>query len=750
MTRRPAPTVRRAALVVVALALTAPPTHAAAQSAGTGNPARAADAATRASPQRTRPDPRPATSPADTFADATARALFDRARHARGVVDASISSYEAIVRQRAAFALRTPLRDRSLYREESATRVRWFRDGPDVVEVLAAREQHPGGVEVPSGFSDLMGDDLFDPNGDRLYLGMVANRDSSWMLHPLGRDAGLSYRFRSGDTITIAFPDGRRLRVVELQVLPRVRSARLVSGVLWIEPESGALVQAAYRLARDFDLIRDALSERESPGVDRIPGLFKPIEFRVDRIIVEYSLWNMRHWMPRTLRVDGLLRAGAVRTAFGMETAYDIHDIWTDGDSASARVAADSTLADWAAAGGEYREVSRLRGRARDYREVVRSDRDELLTHAELPPPIWRDAPEFSASADLRALERAIGRLPMPPRDAVPPDGGWSVGAISDMRYNRVEGLSVAATARLRAEPWSAGATLRLGTADRVPNAELSLGRETRSRALRFEAFHALRTVEEGDRALSFGPSVAALAFGRDDGDYFRATGAALTLRPAEFRRQSWRASVELARHRSVTRNTDWSLPSLWDEVRAFRETIDAEPGTAVTGTVVLAPWWGVVPDRPQAGAELLLQGAAGDFEFARARLTLRAATPLFAGLRLGAETAAGTSAGTPPIQRQWFLGGAGTLRGYPGAAAVGPEFARARVELGRATHGAGLAVFSDAGWAGRRADARLDDALLSAGVGFSVLDGLLRFDLARALRAPRGWRFEMYLDALL
>ena len=42
------------------------------------------------------------------------------------------------------------------------------------------------------------------------------------------------------------------------------------------------------------------------------------------------------------------------------------------------------------------------------------------------------------------------------------------------------------------------------------------------------------------------------------------------------------------------------------------------------------------------------------------------------------------------------------------------------------------------------------DPLLLSAGVGASFLDGLVRLDLARALRTPTGWRVDLYLDAAL
>jgi outer membrane translocation and assembly module TamA len=63
---------------------------------------------------------------------------------------------------------------------------------------------------------------------------------------------------------------------------------------------------------------------------------------------------------------------------------------------------------------------------------------------------------------------------------------------------------------------------------------------------------------------------------------------------------------------------------------------------------------------------------------------------------------------------------------------------------------GARLAVFSDAGWAGPRADFRRGKPRVSVGAGVSLLDGLVRFDLAHGLRAPKGWRFDLYFDGRL
>jgi hypothetical protein len=37
----------------------------------------------------------------------------------------------------------------------------------------------------------------------------------------------------------------------------------------------------------------------------------------------------------------------------------------------------------------------------------------------------------------------------------------------------------------------------------------------------------------------------------------------------------------------------------------------------------------------------------------------------------------------------------------------------------------------------------------MSAGVGASLLDGIFRLDLARALREPKGWRLHLYMGGV-
>ena len=139
--------------------------------------------------------------------------------------------------------------------------------------------------------------------------------------------------------------------------------------------------------------------------------------------------------------------------------------------------------------------------------------------------------------------------------------------------------------------------------------------------------------------------------------------------------------------------------------------------------------------------------------EYARTSATLRLAVPLLEGSwRVGLEAAGGTAWGRLPLQREWFLGGASTLRGYDASVLTGSTFARGRMELAQVRSRAAYSwvVFGDVGWAGERRDFREAEPLYCAGVGVSVMDGLIRMDLSQGLRGPdKRLRFDLYLDAL-
>ena len=91
--------------------------------------------------------------------------------------------------------------------------------------------------------------------------------------------------------------------------------------------------------------------------------------------------------------------------------------------------------------------------------------------------------------------------------------------------------------------------------------------------------------------------------------------------------------------------------------------------------------------------------------------------------------------------------GGLNTVRGYDFGVASGDALWSAQLDLMRAGRGAVKTVlFADAGQAGRR-DAFGDAPFLSgAGVGVTVLGGIIRAELSHPIteRAGRGLRFDL------
>jgi hemolysin activation/secretion protein len=118
----------------------------------------------------------------------------------------------------------------------------------------------------------------------------------------------------------------------------------------------------------------------------------------------------------------------------------------------------------------------------------------------------------------------------------------------------------------------------------------------------------------------------------------------------------------------------------------------------------------------------------------------------------LGAlDVSGGSSFGDVPVQALWYVGGRGTVRGISAEERVsGQAFWTARAEIGNQLPAARLVLFGDAGWAGSRDAISTDPSLISAGVGVSFLDGLIRADLTKALRGGSGLGLQLYVDAPL
>ncbi|MDF1504062.1 ShlB/FhaC/HecB family hemolysin secretion/activation protein, partial [Roseisolibacter sp. H3M3-2] len=170
---------------------------------------------------------------------------------------------------------------------------------------------------------------------------------------------------------------------------------------------------------------------------------------------------------------------------------------------------------------------------------------------------------------------------------------------------------------------------------------------------------------------------------------------------------------------------------------------VDTIPARAVSLGGAAARWRALRGDDAspwRLAAEARAEAAAGTVAYLRAALDLTVERRLPGGLRFAALAAAGESAGEPPPQRWWALGGWQTVRGYVAGTRRGDAFWLGRGEL-RWERPPYLhpVVFADAG------DAGAGGTLRSAGAGVAFYNGLFRFDAARPLERGGRWKWDSY-----
>ena len=257
------------------------------QSAGVGTPAPAdtvRPAATADStPRRVRRVPLTEAHLRTAFADAGARDLLAVARAARTRQDTSLTAYDATTYQRISVGLgiRRFGRERLLYRNEIASRVRWQRGAGAVVDVLGSRQATPSGgrnvrMAIGAGGSDI-GPIPYHPGQETLWLGSdqveTEINELDGPVHPLANGAEAYYTYARGDSVTLRLGPGRTIRLRELRVRPREPRWNLSVGSLWFDADNAQLVRAVFRLAVPME-IWDVVEEVEEydAGDDDGPG----------------------------------------------------------------------------------------------------------------------------------------------------------------------------------------------------------------------------------------------------------------------------------------------------------------------------------------------------------------------------------------------------------------------------------------------------------------------------------------------
>lgn len=720
-----------------------------------------------------------AQEPADTYMDATARIMVRDARLRRLTVDQSITEYRALSTERLSIQHRIVGRDRLLFRRETASRVHWSRTGAIEINVIGAREVVPLAVsapQIPGDLTQFMPHIAFDPMDAELLFRF----DTTAVIHPFSELGDQNYRFRTGDSTSIKLPDGRTIRLRELEFIPRRNDPHLIAGSFWIDSDSHAVVQAVFRLARQFDFSTDGDKK------DRPPGWFPAMSFDLSYLAVDYGLYDFRWWLPRYVVAEGVVKLGPMGTMpQKYERTYSEYEV--KGDTSVGRIARDSMLMRSCRAPMELSisvstgdqkavddSVAERRNRERTDRRKARRDSimakdsakngkptcvpreytitkeaDSVLLKSEYLPGSVYDGETLLSQSELDDIAARVGSLP---------DVGWGMGRprIAGLlggpgliRYNRIEGLSLGARAQIDLGRAGALGELRYGFAQEKVSAEVALLREATSRSYRLGGYARLAATDPSLKPFSLPSSLGAVLLGIDDAKYFRATGAELLVSPAASRSQWYSFRLYHEKQTDVDVNTEFSVRHLLHKPSVFSDNIEAPTATQSGSDITLRRDFGLDPAKLRGGIEAGAKGELGTFDFARPSATLRMSAPMPFKLVAAVEGAVGTSTGNVPAQSQWYLGGTSSLRGYQIGARSGNAFWRGRAEVATSLPIARLALFSDFGWAGNRTDFAASRPLVSAGAGFSFLDGVIRLDVAHALRESKATRVYLYMGGV-
>ncbi|CAN5750884.1 hypothetical protein BH11GEM1_BH11GEM1_14030 [soil metagenome] len=776
-------------LVVALLQVASPPAQSPAAQAGS------APTATDSTTGRRRPKKpakRIAVTPehlATAFKDAPARELLLLARESRTRQDSALQAYDATTYQRVSVGVGFTKfgRDRLAFRSEQATHVRWRRGVGAYVDVTGSRAVIPvAGARSSIRLNGSITPIPYYPGSEILWIGSSASNqavdENQGIVHPLAEGSEAYYTYATGDSATFRLPDGKSIRLRELQVRPRVPKWNLAVGSLWFDLSGGQLVRAAYRMSVPMD-IKAVAEEDDSSSFKGVPALMKPMLFpmtaSVSAIGVEYGLYQGRFWLPRVQVLEGGATMSFMRAPFKLEQKFQYDQVnGTDklppivvatdsgrrgNDSAGVRTSssAESTTRRDSVTSRRAQRAARRKAQCDSTGFVTTARKSEsnpnpvqvrvtcdtlaLANSPDLPASIFDKSDEAFGGEEMDALvAQALsmgaqsGFSPQPPTTE-----------LQNLRYNRVEGLSVGARVdQTLGAGYSLHAAGRIGLADREPNVELTGSRSDLRRTLSFTAYNRLVSASDWGNPLSLGSSISAFLFGRDDGFYYRASGLEFGSSPDEPSGSALSWSLFAEQERTALQRTTLSLArvlngSEFEPNLAAHRAIYGGARTRYIGT------YGLDPQGLRLFADGRLEIADADTgAYGRAAFDITASHGIgngAAALTLGA----GTSVGFLPALRYWYLGGSQTVRGQRPGRESGDAFWLARAEMG---HGKGYlrpTAFADLGWAGDRRNWRSIGLPMSGvGAGTSILDGLIRFDVARGINPERQWRVDTYIEA--
>ena len=325
------------------------------------------------------------------------------------------------------------------------------------------------------------------------------------------------------------------------------------------------------------------------------------------------------------------------------------------------------------------------------------------------------------------------------------PDPGIAFERISDvLQYNRVQGLSFGFGYQVPM-PGVRGAniyaTLRYGLSDERVTGRLAMVRIAPAARLTLSAYRDIADLDPFSAGRTFSNTFNGLFAGHDNGDYALAAGSAIRLERSLRSGMDLVLAARVEQLSSVSRVARSAVNDFLGGTGLFPPNPPVDEGTFGGASAQLSR---VGQTRWTLTADILAGGGT-----ATGRVFGDVLRSLGSGLGLTVRLKAGVAT-APTLSQAFFrLGGLNTIRGFEYGVLRAPAFWAAQVDITPFGGRVRPVAFLDAGQAARVSRLFSSTALVGGGIGLSLFQGLIRFDLSRPI-SPSGSdkvRFDLMIQ---
>ena len=711
------------------------------------------------------------------FASAATRALVERAMARQRTQDSAVTDYTASLRYRLTVSMGRRRWGRSAPSavEEQEARVTWAAPNNLLVDIVGRRERSDNDeIKLHSIW-------------DRPWFVARGLTDSIRLfsddfpaiapLHPLAADGPRWYHYELIDSLRVTLPDGRRVKLLAVDVTPARDGQSLVVGKLWLDAETAETVRFSFRYVGTSQWVVPEGETRKDSSSSRRANKWVSRLLTLDADL-EYSLQEGRYWMPYRQVLSGRVSipfAGDLVIPFEAVTTFRDYEINTGKQPVFSLPLPDSALSrDSLKALLKLRQdtLNRARRRgdvpdslwARDYTavweggryEIHRAPGDSLAAYQD-----WGDTLTLGSNPDAAAQQREVEAELSRMAQQLPSDltgdkpVRFTYERTSDVfGFNRVQGYALGAGIGVRLPWWNFTnlyGTVRYGFSDETVTGRLGVIRNGPGWKLTVDGYYDIVDQDVISPGRNLVNSFNAIFTAHDNADYMLGGGGSANLNVPLGDRLDLRVGAKVEWEGTVETETGSGVNDFLGGSGVMPANAPITEGTFAGGSLALHQagpvGWTLTAD-VLGGTGTVTGRAWGDL-----RLGFGASRGATFRLKSGVAT-------TPVLpQMEFRAGGINTVRGYTYGTQRGAAFWSAQADVTPIAGPIRPVFFVDAGWAGDASDYFGGPPLVGAGIGLSIYSklfrtGIIRFDLSRALTqrdtpGNSAFRFDVILTAV-